>query len=277
MKKLIGMRWPRVAALAVVAGASTAPAQSTSLTIYSGRDARARQADHGSRSRSETGHRAERPLRVVARRSPRRSSRRAANSPADVYWSQEPGTLGLVAARGAARRASRRRPSGGARRDSRRRSRRWVGTSGRSRVLVYNTQALPRPSSSRRRSGGSRTRRWKGKIGIAPDERVVPGVPRRDDPPARREPRANVAARPAGERRQASIPNNTAVVQAVGRGDVQVGPREPLLPLHPPRRGPEPAGAQPLVPGGRPGHARSRRRRRHRVGVREGRGTRSGS
>ena len=45
---------------------------------------------------------------------------------------------------------------------------------------------------------------WKGKIGLAADERLLPGVRRRDADQARRGPHARLAARPEGERRRAS-------------------------------------------------------------------------
>lgn len=86
------------------------------------------------------------------------------NSPADVFFSQDPGSLGAVddeleqlPQETLDRVAARFRDSGG----------RWVGTSGRTRVLAYNTDALTDdqvPDSVFDLTNPS----WKGKIGIAP-------------------------------------------------------------------------------------------------------------
>ena len=52
---------------------------------------------------------------------------------------------------------------------------RWVGTSGRARVVAYNTDAL-----TRGRAAGLDLRltdpKWKGKIGLPADERLVSGL-----------------------------------------------------------------------------------------------------
>jgi iron(III) transport system substrate-binding protein len=86
------------------------------------------------------------------------------NSPADVFWAQDPGSLGAVEDQLAAlsdgildRVPERFRDGGG----------RWVGTSGRSRVIVYNTEALSEndvPDSVFDLTDP----RWKGRVGIAP-------------------------------------------------------------------------------------------------------------
>ena len=88
------------------------------------------------------------------------------NSPADVFFAQDPGSLGAVAAEGLLAQLPTdvlervderwRDPEG-----------RWVGTSGRSRVIVYNTEALSEdevPDSV----FDLVDPRWKGRIGIAP-------------------------------------------------------------------------------------------------------------
>lgn len=86
------------------------------------------------------------------------------NSPADVFFSQDPGSLGAVADRLAelpeetlARVEARFRASDGT----------WVGTSGRTRVLAYNTNAVGAdevPDSVFDLTDPA----WKGKVGIAP-------------------------------------------------------------------------------------------------------------
>ena len=86
------------------------------------------------------------------------------NSPADVFFAQDPGSLGAVEDRLAElsdevldRVDERFRDDDG----------RWVGTSGRARVVVYNTEALTEddvPDSVFDLTDP----KWKGKIGIAP-------------------------------------------------------------------------------------------------------------
>ena len=141
------------------------------------------------------------------------------NSPADVYWSQEPGTLGLVGARGLLARLPQatigKVPSRFATP-----SRRWVGTSGRSRVLVYNTNEL-QVSELPASVWGLTGSRWKGKIGLAPTNASFQAF-------------LGATINLFGEARVRAwleglandvrfYPNNTTVVQAVGRGDIEVG------------------------------------------------------
>jgi iron(III) transport system substrate-binding protein len=88
----------------------------------------------------------------------------AENSPADVFWAQDPGSLGAVEdhldplSDGILGMVSQRyRDADG----------RWVGTSGRSRVIVYNTEALSEdevPDSV----FDLVDPKWNGRIGIAP-------------------------------------------------------------------------------------------------------------
>jgi iron(III) transport system substrate-binding protein len=207
-----------LAALSLVAGAATAPNQTNSLTIYSGREERLVKPIMD-RFMRETGI----ELNVRYASSTALATQlveEGRNSPADIYWSQEPGTLGLVGARGLLKRLP---PKTVGKVPSRfsTPSRRWVGTSGRSRVLVYNTQQLTTqqlPTSV----WGLTSARWKGKIGIAPTNASFQAF-------------LGATIHLHGESRvrewlrglQANdvkfFANNTAVVQAVGRGDVQVG------------------------------------------------------
>jgi iron(III) transport system substrate-binding protein len=206
------------AALTLAGGAATAPKQAQSLTIYSGRD-EALVKPIMERFTRETGI----ELRVRYASSVSLATaliEEGSNSPADVFWATEPGTLGLVAARGLLKRLPQRTIGKVPSRFSTR-SRRWVGTSARSRVLVYNTRSLRArdlPSSVWQLTN----RRWKGKIAVAPTNGSFQAF-------------VGATIHLYGEARVRNwlrglkgndvkfYPNNTTTVQAVGRGDVQVG------------------------------------------------------
>ena len=86
------------------------------------------------------------------------------NSPADVFFAQDPGSLGAVDPQLAQlpddvleRVAERYRDADG----------RWVGTSGRTRVLVYNTDAVPEDDLPDSVLDLTKPE-WKGRVGIAP-------------------------------------------------------------------------------------------------------------
>lgn len=207
-----------VSALALTAGAATAPAQTTSLTIYSGRDERLVKPIMD-RFTKETGI----ELKVRYASSSALATalvEEGRNSPADVYWSQEPGVLGLVAARGLLARLPQKTVGKVPTRFSTP-SRRWVGTSGRSRALVYNTNELE-TSDLPRSVWGLTNAKWKGKIGIAPTNASFQAF-------------LGATINLFGEARVRAwleglqsndvrfYPSNTSIVQAVGRGDVQVG------------------------------------------------------
>jgi iron(III) transport system substrate-binding protein len=206
------------AALTLTSGAATAPEQTTSLTIYSGRDERLVKPIMDRFAR-QTGIELE--VRYASSTALATALvEEGRNSPADVYWSQEPGTLGLVGARGLLRRLPQQTVAKVPARFSTR-SRRWVGTSGRSRVLVYNTQALQ--AQQLPRSVWDLTdARWKGKIGIAPTNasfQAFLGATIN----LHGEDRVRTWLRGLQENDVEFFPNNTSVVQAVGRGDVEVG------------------------------------------------------
>ena len=207
-----------VGALALAAAASTAPAPATSLTIYSGRE-ESLVKPIMDRFTKETGI----VLNVRYGSSAALATalvEEGRNSPADVYWSQEPGTLGLVGARGLLARLPQTTIGKVPSRFSTP-SRRWVGTSGRARVLVYNTnklQASQLPASVWDLTNPT----WKGKIGVAPTNASFQAF-------------LGAAISLHGEQRVRSwldglrandvrfYPNNTGIVQAVGRGDIEVG------------------------------------------------------
>jgi iron(III) transport system substrate-binding protein len=142
------------------------------------------------------------------------------NSPADVYFAQDAGALGAVVA---AKRLAKLPDSILNRVDARFRAAggEWVGISGRARTVVYNTKTLKAeelPDSL----NGFTDPKWRGKIGWAPTNgsfqafvtalRVMDG----ED-----------AARKWLEGVKANNPkvyaNNTAIVQAVGAGEIEVG------------------------------------------------------
>jgi iron(III) transport system substrate-binding protein len=86
------------------------------------------------------------------------------NSPADVFFAQDPGSLGSVDAQLAELPAGTLDRVDAQFRDA---DGRWVGTSGRSRVIAFNTDALSEdevPDSV----ADLTDPRWKGRIGIAP-------------------------------------------------------------------------------------------------------------
>jgi iron(III) transport system substrate-binding protein len=207
-----------VAALALASGAATAPTQSTSLTIYSGREQQLVQPIMDRFTR-QTG--IELKVRYASSTSLATALvEEGRNSPADVYWSQEPGTLGLVGARGLLARLPQATVGKVPARFATR-SRRWVGTSGRSRVLVYNTNELQQselPASV----WGLGNPRWKGKIGIAPTNasfQAFLGATIH----LFGEARVRAWLRGLEENDVRFYPNNTTVVQAVGRRDIEVG------------------------------------------------------
>jgi iron(III) transport system substrate-binding protein len=207
-----------VAALWLAAGAATAPTQTTSLTIYSGREQQLVKPIMDRFTR-ETG--IELKIRYASSTSLATALvEEGSNSPADIYWSQEPGTLGLVGARGLLARLPQATVGKVPARFSTR-SRRWVGTSGRSRVLVYNTNEL-RASDLPASVWGLTNAKWKGKIGIAPTNasfQAFLGATIH----LFGEARVRAWLRGLEDNDVRFYPNNTTVVQAVGRGDVQVG------------------------------------------------------
>jgi iron(III) transport system substrate-binding protein len=142
------------------------------------------------------------------------------NSPADVFFAQDPGSLGAVEEQGLLatlpedtldRVDSRFRDPDG----------HWVGTSGRARVVVYNTEEVSKndlPDSVFDLTDP----KWKGKIGIAPTNASFQAF-------------VSAMVLELGEARtrewleqlQANDPKlyerNTPIVEAVAAGEVEVG------------------------------------------------------
>lgn len=219
MKKLIGAGLAAtVAALAVAGGAATAPTQATSLTVYSGRDEKLVKPIMDLFMK-ETG--IELNVRYASSTSLATALiEEGARSPADVFWATESGTLGLVAARGLLKRLPQSTIGKVPSRFSTR-SRRWVGTSGRARVLAYNTQALT-PAGLPRSVWTLTNPRWKGKVGLPPTNgsfQAFVGAMLH----LHGEDRTRDWLRGLKDNDVKFFPSNTTTVQAVARGDVQVG------------------------------------------------------
>jgi iron(III) transport system substrate-binding protein len=142
------------------------------------------------------------------------------NSPADLYFGQDGGALGALAKAGRLAKLS---DSLLDRVDPRFRGTEgnWAGISGRARTVIYNTQELTEadlPDSLLEFTDP----RWKGKIGWAPTNGSFQAFVT-----ALRLTAGEEAARRWLEGVRANDPkvykNNTAIVQAVGAGEVQVG------------------------------------------------------
>jgi iron(III) transport system substrate-binding protein len=210
-----------VAALAgaLFAGAGTSSSTATrELTVYSGRDERF-VGEMYRRFTALTGIQ----LRVRYGDSATLAAtllEEGRNSPADVFVAQDAGALGAVASRGLLKvlpqSVLRRVPA-----RFRAPGKRWVGVSGRARVVVYNTNEL-RPSSLPRTIWGYTQPRWRGKVGLPPTNasfqafvsamRVRAGDARTRD---------WLLALKANDVRFYS--GNSQVVAAVARGEIQVG------------------------------------------------------
>ena len=142
------------------------------------------------------------------------------NSPADVFYGQDAGALGALSQAG--RLAS--LPAEVTDLvDARFRSGQgdWIGTSGRARVLVYNTD-LVAEADLPMDIWGLTEARWQGKIGWAPTNgsfqafitalRVLEG-----------EDQAQAWLEAMIANRVQSFANNTSIVEATGRGEIEAG------------------------------------------------------
>jgi iron(III) transport system substrate-binding protein len=218
VRKLIPVVWLAVlVAVPAALAAGAAPAQTT-LTVYSGRS-EAFAKPLFDLFTKQTG------IKVEARYAD--SAALAAtileegrNSPADLFWGQEAGAVGavsrerLLAALPAA--TLQRVPA-----RFRSPNRTWVGTSGRARVLAYNTERLRRADLPRSVFGLTGAR-WKGKVGAPPTNasfqafvtvmRIVFGEDRTRD---------WLLALKANDVRFYS--SNSQVLQAIARGEIEVG------------------------------------------------------
>jgi iron(III) transport system substrate-binding protein len=221
MEKLLALALVACAALAAAAAAQTSTTTAdaaTSLTIYSGREERLVKPlfdrftkETGIALNVRYGSSAEMAATILEE---------GRNSRADVFFAQEAGLLGFVAREGLLkvlpqatlnRVPARFRAPGS----------RWVGTSGRARVIAYNRNELTRTAVPK--SIWELTKpHWKGKIGLPPTNasfqafvavmRIKHGEDRTRD---------WLLGLKANDVR--FYGNNTQVVQAVGRGEVQLG------------------------------------------------------
>ena len=142
------------------------------------------------------------------------------NSPADLFFSQDAGALGALAgenrlaplaARGVAKVPARFRGT----------QNRWTGVSGRVRVIVYNTKAVPERQVPDTVFAVPEPR-WKGRVGIAPTNasfqafvsamRIAVGDGRTKE--------FLRALKSNGVR---LYENNIAIVEAVARGEIDLG------------------------------------------------------
>ena len=143
------------------------------------------------------------------------------NSPADLFWAQDPGGLGAVAA---ADMLSQLPEESLQKVDSRFRDSKgqWVGVSGRARVIVYNTDNIDPERDLPSDLWGFTDPEWKGRIGWAPTngsfQAMVTAL------------RASWGNERTREWLQAIMtnepgiyPKNTPIVAAAGSGEIDVG------------------------------------------------------
>ncbi|MFQ5615242.1 MAG: extracellular solute-binding protein, partial [Anaerolineales bacterium] len=142
------------------------------------------------------------------------------NTPADIFWAQDPGGLGAIAQAGMLAELPQdildavdprfRSPDGV-----------WVGISGRARVIVYNTDAFS-PDDLPDDIWGFTDPKWQGKIGWAPTngsfQVMVTGMRKAWGEERTREWLEGILAN-----EPVVYEKNTPIVAAVGAGEVQVG------------------------------------------------------
>lgn len=143
------------------------------------------------------------------------------NTPADVVFLQDPGSLGSLASAGMLADLPRetldkvdsrlRDPNG-----------RWVGTSGRARTIIYNTEAIDPESDLPPSILDFTQEEWKGRVGWAPRngsfQSFVTALRLQLGEDTARQWLKGMKANDAQE-----YSNNTSIVQAVANGEVDVG------------------------------------------------------
>lgn len=140
------------------------------------------------------------------------------NSPADVFFSQDAGTLGVVAGQLAPLAQSQRDRIPPAFQSS---DGRWVGTSGRVRVVAYNTSALT-PGDLPDTILAYTDKRFRGRVGIAPTNasfQAFVTVMRLEYGDAKTKEFLN--ALKANDVK--TYPKNLAILEAIARGEIDLG------------------------------------------------------
>jgi len=221
MRKLLALASIACAALAAAAAAQTATTSvdaTTSLTIYSGREERLVKPlfdrftkDTGITLNVRYGSSAEMAATILEE---------GESGRADVFFAQEAGLLGFVAREGLLKALPQRTLD---RVPARFRApgKRWVGTSGRARVIAYNTDELTKAQVPTTIWELTKPQ-WKGKIGLPPTNAsfqafvAVMRIKHGED-------RTRDWLLGLKENDVRFYGNNTQVVQAVGRGEVLVG------------------------------------------------------
>jgi iron(III) transport system substrate-binding protein len=218
MRKTIAFGLVLALAATLATAAAAAPRQSTTITVYSGRaesfvkpmfDEFTRQTGIGVQVRYGDSAALAATLLEEGRR-----------TPADVFFAQDAGALGAVASRGrlavlpstTLNRVPQRFQAPG---------KRWVGTSARARVAVYNTDEL-RASELPTSIWGYTQPRWKGKLGLPPTnasfQAMVTAMRMRAGDDRTRDWLLAVKANDVK-----FYSGNTQVVAAVASGEIQVG------------------------------------------------------
>jgi iron(III) transport system substrate-binding protein len=162
MKKLLGFMLAALALAGCGSGSGSDKGASDRLTVYSGREEEIVKPLFD-RFEQQTG------IKVSVRYADSAElaatiAEEGGNSPADIFFAQDPGSLGSVDSQLAKLPDEILNRVGAHFRDD---QGRWVGTSGRARVIAYNTDELTAaqvPNSV----FGLTDPKWKGKIGIAP-------------------------------------------------------------------------------------------------------------
>ncbi len=144
------------------------------------------------------------------------------NSPADMFYAQDPGGLGAVADAGLLVTLSEDILDGVPSRFADENGR-WVGVSGRARVVVYNTDEISDPATELPSDlMGFTAPEWNGRIGWAPTngsfQAMVTGLRTVWGEDQTREWLAGIQAN-----NPIVYPKNTPTVEAVGNGEVTVG------------------------------------------------------
>ena len=143
------------------------------------------------------------------------------NTPADVVFLQDPGSLGSLAASGMLAELpqatldkvdSRLRDPNG----------QWIGTSGRARTIIYNTETIDPEADLPASILGFTSEEWKGRVGWAPRngsfQSFVTALRLQLGEDGAREWLEGMKDNDAQE-----YPNNVSIVQAAANGEVDVG------------------------------------------------------